>query len=46
MACSNGSETDHLDFNITELEVINDNSDIQDIQLSNSNKVEVANVEV
>lgn len=47
MVCSNESETDHLGFNITEIEVINDNnSDIQDIQLSNSNEVEVANVEV
>lgn len=45
MVCSNESETDLLDFNITEVEVIN-YIEIQDIQLSDSNKAEVANVEV
>jgi len=38
MVCSNKSETDHLDFNITEVEVIND-IEIHDIQLSDCNKV-------
>lgn len=51
MGCSNESETQHLDFNITEVnmintsvELINDNN--KDIQISYSDKVEVANVEV
>jgi len=50
MECSNESETEYLDFNITEVyvnnisvELINNNNkNVQDnIQLGNSNKLEV-----
>jgi len=49
MGCGNESETEHLNFNITEIDIINtseefikdNNKDIRDIQISHSNNKEV-----
>jgi len=51
MGCSNESETEHLDFNITEVNMIDTsveliNNSNKGIQVSYSDKVEVVNLEV